>query len=165
MPGDLDPVFPVSEWLGWDLSFSTGFPDAPDGDFPEAFAVLVFAFQDQSMLVADIEDRGLTVPSGRLEPGETTHEAARRELMEEAGAECGELIPLGQFTMTNAEKSRRSVAFIATSVEIVGEPTHESRGATWLPLAELATQYAVWNPTTEAVIHYAFGISQLHLAR
>lgn len=36
-------------------------------------------------------------PGGRLEPGETPADAARRELAEETGLSVGQLVPLGAF--------------------------------------------------------------------
>ena len=39
-------------------------------------------------------------PGGRLEPGETPAEAARRELAEETGLSVGGLVPLGDFDPT-----------------------------------------------------------------
>ena len=39
-------------------------------------------------------------PGGRLEPGETPAEAARRELAEETGLKVAELVPLGDFDPT-----------------------------------------------------------------
>ena len=38
---------------------------------------------------------GPTEPAGRLEPGESAHECAGRELIEEVGYAAGELTPLG----------------------------------------------------------------------
>jgi ADP-ribose pyrophosphatase YjhB (NUDIX family) len=39
-------------------------------------------------------------PGGRLEPGETPADAARRELAEETGLSIGDLVPLGDFDPT-----------------------------------------------------------------
>ena len=50
------------------------------------WAVLLFVFYGDKVALADIEGRGLTIPSGRIEPGETLDEAAVREAWEETGA-------------------------------------------------------------------------------
>ena len=39
-----------------------------------AFAVLVFPWQDDRVLICDIEDRGWCIPSGRVEAEETSLE-------------------------------------------------------------------------------------------
>ena len=51
-----------------------------------AFAGLVFPWQGDRVLVADILGRGWCIPSGRVEPTETSLDAVRREAQEEAGA-------------------------------------------------------------------------------
>lgn len=39
----------------------------------------------------------LEIPAGKLEPGEQPMPAARRELQEETGCECGQMVPLGLY--------------------------------------------------------------------
>lgn len=42
------------------------------------------------------EDRGMQLPKGTIEPGESPEDAVRRELLEESGIDyTGELVPLG----------------------------------------------------------------------
>ncbi|KAA0240222.1 MAG: hypothetical protein EDM74_01705, partial [Armatimonadetes bacterium] len=67
--------FPVGKYGRQQLSF---FP-APYRAPLRSFAVLVFAWKDDKVVVCDISRRGWSVPSGRVELGETSLEAARRE--------------------------------------------------------------------------------------
>ncbi|MBI3722089.1 MAG: NUDIX domain-containing protein [Fimbriimonas ginsengisoli] len=62
------------------------FHGAPFPCSKSPFAVLVFAWLGERVLVCDIEGRGWTVPIGRVEPGETPLAAAERELAEEGAA-------------------------------------------------------------------------------
>lgn|GEM_PF-1296698 len=57
----------------------------------ETTAAFVFAFQGERLLFADLVRRGLEIPGGHVEPGESPAEAARREVLEEAGARLGPL--------------------------------------------------------------------------
>lgn len=50
----------------------------------------VFAFDGDRLLMADL-DRGVDIPGGHIDPGETPEAAARRETREETGATLGSL--------------------------------------------------------------------------
>ena len=56
--------------------------------------------------------------------GDGPAEAARRELAEEIGGRCRELVPLGSFYALAGALSSRHHAFLALDVEL-GEPHHE----------------------------------------
>lgn len=45
-----------------------------------------------------------SVPKGLPDEGESLEDAARRETLEEAGVECGELTPLGSIDYTKSKK-------------------------------------------------------------
>jgi 8-oxo-dGTP pyrophosphatase MutT (NUDIX family) len=66
---------------------------APVDLITTAFVIPLFA--DGSVLLAHNVKRGLEVPGGHLEPGETAEQAAIRELLEEAGATVKSLVPIG----------------------------------------------------------------------
>jgi len=51
-----------------------------------------------------------SIPKGLLDPGEDAEQAARREVLEETGVSCGELVPLGTVDYT---KSRKTVVAFA----------------------------------------------------
>ncbi|MDE1151995.1 MAG: NUDIX domain-containing protein [Micavibrio sp.] len=51
-------------------------------------AAYVFAFDGDRLLMADL-DRGVDIPGGHIDPGETGDAAMRREVLEETGATVG----------------------------------------------------------------------------
>ena len=65
-------------------------------------AVAVLALDGEEILLVRqyrycIGQELLEIPAGKLEPGEEPLSAAARELSEETGSTCGELIPLGKY--------------------------------------------------------------------
>lgn len=58
-------------------------------------AFVIPLFNDKSVLLAHNLRRGLEIPGGHIEPGETAEEAAIRELVEEGGATVFKLHPIG----------------------------------------------------------------------
>jgi ADP-ribose pyrophosphatase len=60
-------------------------------------------------------ERTLELPSGKLEPGESPEEAARRELAEECGLTAGSLEALGSFWVVPAYSTERMHVFHVTS--------------------------------------------------
>ena len=65
-------------------------------------AVAVLALDGEEILLVRqyrycIGQELLEIPAGKLEPGEEPMSAAARELSEETGSICGELIPLGKY--------------------------------------------------------------------
>jgi ADP-ribose pyrophosphatase len=73
------------------------------------------------------------MPTGNVDPGESPHVAAKRELGEEAGYDAGRLDPLGTFHTSKAHCDEVAHLFVAHElrpVERVPDPTEElERGA------------------------------------
>jgi 8-oxo-dGTP pyrophosphatase MutT (NUDIX family) len=77
---------------------------------------------------------GWEIPAGRIEPGETPDEAARRETLEETGWEPGPLRPLVTYHPSNGLSDQRFHIFVADGAHQVGPPTDpgESERIEWL---------------------------------
>jgi rSAM/selenodomain-associated transferase 1 len=87
-----------------------------------------------------VRDWTLEVPAGSVADGETPLDAARRELLEEAGGTAREWTHLTTFYSSSAHLSLRSDAFLATGVA-VGEAApdeHEDVDLVRMPVAEAA---------------------------
>jgi hypothetical protein len=74
-------------------------------------AVLVFAYSGSDIVLANIAGRGLTIPSGRVDAGETAAQAAVRETYEETGGH----IRAGSLTLIGYH------AFVPLSGELKGQ--------------------------------------------
>ena len=64
----------------------------------------------------------LTFPGGLLEPGEDPEAAARRELLEETGFECGEIASLGAFIVNGNQGCAKAHIFYGTNARLVAAP-------------------------------------------
>lgn len=104
-------------------------------------ALVVVRDGDRFVLVHEKKDRGWYLPAGRVDPGETLEQGARREVREESGLDV-ELDGIIRFEFTPAfggRDARMRVFFVARPVggALKSEPDHESLGATWVTLDEL----------------------------
>lgn len=61
----------------------------------EVTCSFVLAFENDKLLLTNLNERGWDIPGGHIESGETQEEAAIRELYEEAGVRVGKLNYLG----------------------------------------------------------------------
>ncbi len=84
-------------------------PDGRQSDFeiirhPGGAAVLPLLPDGRLLLIRQfrpaIGGMVFEIPAGRLEPGESAHACAGRELIEEAGYSAGQILPLGGFWST-----------------------------------------------------------------
>lgn len=121
-----------------------------------AFAALVFPWQGEEVLLCDIEDRGWCIPSGRVEPTETSVEAAKREAQEEAGALLEDVIYIGCYKIRERAEIKWADVFAARVGGLVDlDPQFESSDRKFVTIEELPEIYYVWNDLTEMVFHHA----------
>jgi 8-oxo-dGTP diphosphatase len=121
-----------------------------------AFAVLVFPWREDEVLVCEISDRGWCVPSGRVEPRESSLEAARRETIEEAGAVLGDLHYIGCYQIRERQEIRWAELYTADVLDLVDiQAGDESSGRRFVRLEDLPGMYHVWNPLTQTVFEHS----------
>lgn len=130
-----------------------------------AFAALVFPWLDDQVLICDIEDRGWCIPSGRVEPGESSLDAAVREAQEEAGADLKEIHYIGCYRVTQRDEVRWLDVY-AANVEGLHDldPQFESTDRKYVTMEELPEIYHLWNPMTEAVFKHSKCVLDRHKA-
>ena len=144
--------FPTAKWDKRLLEFSPATARPPF----RPFAALIFLWKDDKILLAKIRDRGWCVPSGRVEPEETGIEAARREAMEEAGAEVDNVRYMGCYRITEGRNVQYAELFVG-EVLSVGEITvpAESAESRFFSCCELEENYHTWNPLMERLFSYS----------
>lgn len=108
-------------------------------------AVAVVGIADGAILMVRqlrhaVGDRLLEIPAGKLDAGEDPWDAARRELTEETGYGCKDLVLLASFFTTPGFSDERMWLFHAHELEVLADaPTHdgdEQIFMEWLPLHE-----------------------------
>jgi len=156
--------FPTVYWPIWetDATFEPGDHLPPESE-GRLWAALAFVFYGDKVALADIEGRGLCIPSGRIEPGETVDEAAVREAWEETGArlhpERRRLIGCYRLTPrvgAHAGTIRYCPVFVAEAwgFEPI-PPGSESRGLILAAVEDVADVYFTWDALMAAVFAYA----------
>jgi 8-oxo-dGTP pyrophosphatase MutT (NUDIX family) len=147
-------AIPSVRWEDRAIGFSTSLA-APDEYRVEA--VVVFAFHAGTFVLADIEGRGWTTPSGRIEAGETPEQAAVRETREEIGADALDLRRIGGFAMT-LDDGRRiwAPAYVCTVRGFGAIPAgSESRGAMAVAPMDIRARYFRWDTMLAAAFDHA----------
>ncbi len=158
--------FPRVYWSPWDadVEFLPG-DELPSESEGKIYAVIVHAFFGSNAVMADITDRGVCVPSGRLFLEETVDDAAVRETYEETGAYLDpkrrRLIGCYRMVRRNKEASAPNRVFYTAS--FVAEVTHfdpipansESKGFFLLAPEEIADHYFMWDDLLASVFDYA----------
>lgn len=121
-----------------------------------AFAALVFPWYGEQLVLCDIVDRGWCIPSGRVEPEESSLDAVRREAREEAGAELGAVHYIGCYRITERREVRWADCFTArvSSLVEIAMP-EESRGRRLTTMDELPQVYHEWNELIKLVFELA----------
>lgn len=121
-----------------------------------AFAGLVFPWEGEEVLVCDIDGRGWSIPSGRVEPNESSLEAVKRESIEEAGAVLRDVQYIGCYQIVERRELRWADCFVARILDL-GEITmkEESHGRRFVTMDELPSIYHMWNPLTKAVFEHS----------
>jgi len=149
--------FPI---VTWGRSQATYVPfGAPLPAGSPRTAVLVFAWHEGRCVLADIAGRGWCIPSGRIEPGETPEQTARREAQEEAGLTLGPLTCIGHTLLTHTETGHTETvpAFAAPVLRFDPLPEgFESGGIRLVDRSELPDCYFLWDPLIAAVFDHAF---------
>jgi 8-oxo-dGTP pyrophosphatase MutT (NUDIX family) len=87
---------------------------------------------------------GWEIPAGRIEPGETSQQAAERETVEETGWRPQRLTPLGTYAPSNGTTDQVFHLFTADGATCVGEPSDpsESERVDWLPVDDVRRRIA-----------------------
>ncbi len=126
-----------------------------------AFAALVFPWEGEKILLCNIGDRGWCIPSGRVEPFETSIDAVRREALEEAGAtlECVQYI--GCYKICEKGEVRWADVYVARVLSL-GEISmpEESLGRQLVDMDELPNVYYEWTELTKCMFEHAYEIMQ-----
>ena len=131
-----------------------------------AFAVLVFAWHGDQVLVADIADRGWCIPSGRVEPDESSDEAVRREALEEAGAILKDIQYIGCYQISERSEVRWADCFTAHVVDLIDiQAAAESHGRQLVSVEELPEIYHLWNDLTSQVFEHSRKVMRRSEAR
>lgn len=124
-----------------------------------SFAALVFPWQNDHIVLANICDRGWCIPSGRVEAGETSAQAAVREAAEEAGLSLADVTYIGCYRMSEKGEVRWADVYVAEVTEL-GSITapEESLGRRTVTIDELPEVYHLWTPLTEAVFRHSYDV-------
>ncbi len=131
----------------------------PRDPIPTWYFVIVVVRLGRRFLLVHEKKHGQLwfLPAGRVEPGETYQEAAKREVLEEAGIQIT-LEGLLRVEHTPFEDGNARVRFILVArpdndMPIKSDPDEESLGAAWVTLDELG-QYPLRDDEVRHILQY-----------
>jgi 8-oxo-dGTP diphosphatase len=147
--------FPSTVWNGQPVSFK----ECAQLQEERFYAVVTIVVWRELVLLAQIQGRGWSAPSGRVQPPESPFDAARRETYEETGGLLGELRPLGCYTIGDPADAPMLVPlFTATLKRLDPIPDgFESTAVALVAPEELPHTYYYWDPLLESVFALALG--------
>jgi ADP-ribose pyrophosphatase len=128
----------------------------PRGDDPQILLIKQYRYAAERYLYE--------VPAGRLDPGESPIDCARRELLEETGCRAASVEPLYSFYTTPGFTDERIHSFVATGIE-QGEAVREAdefltvETMTLTHALELIRTGAIQDAKTALTILFAAGFS------
>lgn len=151
---------------------------------PELVGTLVYVLRDnpathqgEVLLIEKLRGHGqglINGPGGKLEPGETVFECARRELLEEVGIRAGHLTLQAHIRFVDLQ-GPQWLGFVFTTREFVGSPRASSEAnPTWYGIQQLPWQQmwpsdGSWLPTvlaeTQVEANLLFDAGQLLVAQ
>jgi len=153
--------FPTVYWKVWDVD-ATFLPGQhlPPGSMGHLWAALTIVYYGDKVVLADIEGRGLCIPSGKIEAGETLDQAAEREVYEETGARLDDdrrrLIGSYRMVVRASGAVRYCPVFVAEAVGFEPIPAgSESRGIFLAAIEDLSDLYFTWDELMAAVFEHA----------
>ncbi len=125
----------------------------------QAWAVIVFAKLGSEYILANIPRRGWTVPSGRIEAGETPVDTAVRETWEEIGARIRpeDLRYMGYYLVREESGGYATVPTYFVKLTNYGDVPvgSESLGTIQCPLENVRMLYWMWDALIESVFAIA----------
>lgn len=131
-------------------------------------AVCVLPILDDSALMVEqyrypFSSVLLEAPAGKIDLGESPHDAALRELSEETGAEAGSLIPLGTYYPTCAYSDERIYLYLARELTLrdIHLDDDEFLSVKKVPLSELKSLLlndSIPDGKTQVILFKAFNM-------
>lgn len=92
-------------------------------EFKKPGHVLIVPYYKGELLFIRHKERGIELPGGKIEKGETPLAAAVREVYEEAGASLREIHLIGQYILPNYKPELVKNIYVAEVEELIPHPT------------------------------------------
>lgn len=121
----------------------------------------MFCFHLGLLLAIRHEERGVDIPGGHLEPGESPLQALAREVLEEACATITDVRELGAVVVEQVDPFRVSryppvsqMLMFSSQLDraLPFDGASETRERLFIPLMELPRLHENWNPVFQAVL-------------